>query len=102
MPLEDRFGLALSTKNGAAAMDYVAGVDLLLSADAGAEALLDRALAADPDFALGHIAKARLCQVQARMAEAKEAAGTARALAGRVSPREARHIEVIARAVDGS
>jgi len=102
MPLEDRFGLALSTKNDAAAADYVAAVDLLLSANTGAEALLDRALAADPDFALGHIAKARLYQVQARMAEAKEAAALARALADRVSSREARHIEVIARAVDGN
>jgi tetratricopeptide (TPR) repeat protein len=102
MPLEDRFGLALSTKNDAVAADYVAAVDLLLSANAGAEALLDRALAADPDFALGHIAKARLCQVQARMPEAKKAAAAARALAGRVSPREARHIEAIARAVDSN
>ena len=102
MPLEDRFGLALSTKNDAAAADYIAAVDLLLSASAGAEARLDRALSADPDFALGHIAKARLCQVQARMSEAKGAAATARALANRVSAREARHIEVIARAVEGN
>jgi tetratricopeptide (TPR) repeat protein len=102
MPLEDRFGLPLSTKNDTAAADYIAAVDLLLSANAGAEALLDRALVADPEFALGHIAKARLCQVQARMAEAKEAATAARLLAGRVSPREARHIEVIVRAIDGN
>jgi hypothetical protein len=102
MPLEDRFGLALSTKNDAVAAEYVAAVDLLLSANTGAEALLDRALAADPEFALGHIAKARLCQVQARMAEAKEAAASARALADRVNSREARHIEVIARAIDGN
>ena len=54
----------------------------MLSANAGAEALLDRALAADPEFALAHIAKARLCQVQARIPEAKAAAAEARALAG--------------------
>jgi hypothetical protein len=102
MPLEDRFGLKLSTTDSGAVADYVAGVDLLLSANAGAEALFDRALAADPDFALAHIAKARLCQVQARIPEAKTEAAAARALAQRVSRREARHIEIIGQAVDGN
>ena len=102
MPLEDRFGLALSTKDEAAAADYTAAVDLMLSANAGADALLDRALAADADFALAHIAKARLRQVQARVTEAKAEASVARGLAGRVSPREARHIETIALAIDGN
>ncbi len=82
MPLEDRFGQPLTTLSVAAVADYVAAADLMLSANDGAEALLDQALAADPDFALGHIAKARLCQVQARLPEAKAAAATARALAG--------------------
>ena len=102
MPLEDRFGLALSTKDAAAVADYVAAVDLMLSANAGAEALFDRALAADPEFALAHIAKARLCQVQARIPEAKAEAAAARGLARRVSPREARHIEIVALAIDGN
>lgn len=102
MPLEDRFGLRLSTNSAPAVADYIAAVDLMLSANAGAEARLDRALAADPDFALAHIAKARLCQVQARIPEAQEAAATARSLAGRVTPREARHIEIVARAIDGN
>jgi hypothetical protein len=102
MPLEDRFGLALSTNSAPAVADYVAAVDLMLSANAGAEPLLDRALAADPDFALAHIAKARLYQVQARIAEAKVAAATARGLAGRVGLREERHIETIALAIDGN
>jgi hypothetical protein len=102
MMLEDRFGLRLSANSAAAVADYIAGVDLMLSANAGAEALLDRALASDPAFALLHIAKARLCQVQARVPEAKAAAAEARALAGRVTPREARHIETIALAVDGN
>ena len=66
MPLEDRFGLPLTTKDSAAVADYIAAVDLMLSANAGADALFDRAIAADPEFALAHIAKARLCQFQAR------------------------------------
>ncbi len=102
MPLEDRFGAALSTRSDSAVADYAAAVDLMLSANAGAEALLERALAADPDFALAHIAKARLCQVQARIPEAKTEAAAARGLAGRVNPREARHIETIALAIDGN
>ena len=102
MPLEDRFGLKLSTASDAAAADYATAVDLMLSANAGAEALFDRALAADPDFALAHIARARLRQVQARIPEAKEGAAKARALAARVTPREARHIEAVALVIDGN
>lgn len=102
MLLEDRFGLVLTTGDAAAAADYVAAVDLLLSANPGAEPLFDRALAADPDFALAHIAKARLCQVQARIPEAKAEAAAARQLAAHVDHREARHIEVIAQAIDGN
>jgi 4-hydroxyphenylpyruvate dioxygenase-like putative hemolysin len=102
MPIEDRFGLPLSTQDSAAAADYVAAVDLMLSANAGAEARLERALAADPEFALAHIARARLLQVQARVADARKAAAEARALAGRVTRREARHIETIAQAIDGN
>ena len=79
MALTDRFGLALTTDSPHAVESYIRAVDLLLSANAGAETLLDAALDADPDFALAHIARARLCQVQARIPEAKEAATRARA-----------------------
>ncbi|HVH80454.1 MAG TPA: tetratricopeptide repeat protein [Stellaceae bacterium] len=102
MLLEDRFGLPLSTANDAAAADYISGVDLMLSANPGTEALFDRALAADPEFALAQIAKARLCQVQARVPEAKAAAAAARELTAGVTAREARHIEIIAQAVEGN
>ena len=102
MNLTDRFGLPVTASSPSAVEDYVTAVDLMLSANAGAEALLDRALAADPEFAVAHIAKSRLCQVQARIPEAKDAAARARALAGRVTPREARQIEIVARAVDGN
>ncbi len=74
MPLKDRFDLPVTCSSAAAVDDYVAAVDLLLSAWPGAGARLDRALAADPDFALAHIARARLLQLRARMPEAKAAA----------------------------
>jgi tetratricopeptide (TPR) repeat protein len=102
MTMTDRFGLPLTTASGPAADDYIAAVDLMLSSNVGAEARLDRALAVDPGFALAHVAKARVCQVQARIPEAKAAVAEARALAARVTPREARHIETIALTIDGN
>src|SRR5258707_11989596 len=102
MPMEDRFGLPLTTQSAQAAESYGSGVDLLLSANTGGEALLDAALTADPEFALAHIARARLCQMQARMPEAKAAAAKARGLRDRVSPREQGTIEAIALTVDGA
>jgi hypothetical protein len=100
--MTDRFDLPVSSSSTAALDNYVAGVDLLLSANTGAEERLARATAADPDFALAHIARARLLQLQARMPEAREAAARAKALWERVSAREQRHIDTIALAVEGS
>ena len=101
MLLRDRFGLPV-TCAPAALEDYVAAVDLLLSAWPGAELLLDRALAADPDFALAHIARGRLLQLQARMPEAKAAAARAQSLADRLTARERRHIDVIGLSINGA
>ena len=102
MPLKDRFDLPVTCAAATAVDDYVAAVDLLLSAWPGTEARLDRALAADPDFALAHIARARLLQLQARMPEAKAAAARAQSLADRVTPRERRHIEAITLSINGA
>src|SRR6266567_3583722 len=102
MRFEDRFGLTLTTSSDAAAGNYVRALDLMLSANIGGEALLDAALAADPEFGLAHIARARLLAVQARVAEARQAAEAARVLADRVTAREARHIETVALAIDGN
>jgi tetratricopeptide (TPR) repeat protein len=100
--LKDRFDLPLTTSSAAAAADYVSAVDLLLSAWPGTEVLLDRALAADPDFALAHIARGRLLQLQARMPEAKAAAMRARSLSHRLTARERRHVEAIGLSIDGA
>ena len=102
MAMTDRFDLPVTAASAAAVADYVAALDLLLSANTGADALLERAIAADPDFALAHIAQARLLQLQARMGEARAAAARARALAERVSAREQRHIEAVALAIAGA
>jgi tetratricopeptide (TPR) repeat protein len=102
MAVTDRFDLPVTCAAAAAVDDYVAAVDLLLSAWPGSEAWLDRALAADPDFALAHIARARLLQLQARMPEAKAAAARAQSLADRVTARERRHIEAITLSINGA
>jgi hypothetical protein len=98
---EDRYGLAVSTASAAARDAYVEGVDGLLSANAGAEAAFDRAIAADPGFALAHVGRARSLQLQARGAEAREAAGRARALVAGGTARERGHVEALGLAVEG-
>jgi hypothetical protein len=96
--MKDRFDLPVSAGSAEALDDYVAAVDLLLSANPGAEERLGHAIAADPDFALAHIARARLFQLQARMPEARNAATRAKSL----REREQRHIDAIALTVEGS
>ncbi len=100
--MRDRFDLPVTAASVEALDDYVAAVDLLLSANIGADDRLARAITADPDFALAHIAQARLLQLQAKLPEARHAAARAKALRGHVTTRERRHIETIALAVEGS
>lgn len=102
MPLTDRFDLPLTCAAPAAVEDYGAAVDLLLAANIGAEELLDRAIAADPEFTLAYIARARLLQLRARIPEAKEAAARAQSLCESVTPRERRHVEAITLAINGA
>jgi tetratricopeptide (TPR) repeat protein len=102
MLLTDRFDLPVTCDAPAAVEDYVAAVDLLLSANTGAEELLDRAVAADPDFALAHIARARLLQLRARIPEAKEAVARAQSSCECVTPRERRHTDTVVFAINGA
>jgi tetratricopeptide (TPR) repeat protein len=97
----DRYGLELSTASAAARDAYVAGGDCLLSANAGGEAHLLAAVAADPQFALGHAALARAYFVVAKVAEARASAATARTLAAGASPRERSHVNALCLAIEG-
>ena len=65
--LTDRYGLPVSTPVAAARDAYVEGVDLLLTVYPGAAAAFDRAIAADPGFALAHIGKARTFQLAGKL-----------------------------------
>jgi hypothetical protein len=102
MPAQDRYGLPLTTVSDMAAAAYREGMDLLLSAWPGAAAAFDRAMAADPDFALAHIARARVHATYAEGPAAKTLAAKARELAARnATARERSHVETLALVIDG-
>ena len=64
--LQDRYGFALTTASTEARDAYVAGVDLSLSANHGAEEAFRRAIACDEGLAVAHVALARTLQVAAQ------------------------------------
>lgn len=102
MVLEDRYGLPLSTSSPEAASAYRDGVDLLLAGWTGTAETLERAIAADPDFALPHIARARVHAFYQQGDLARQKAALARELvAKRGTARERSHVETLALAIEG-
>jgi hypothetical protein len=99
--LTDRYGLQVSTRSDAAATLYRCGVDLVLSAWPGAAAALDASITADPDFALAHLARARIHQMHSEIPAALAAAKRARTLVVTASSREQSHVHAIASAIEG-
>ena len=90
--LSDRYDLGLSTASPVARDAYVVGCDLVLSANPGGMAAFDRAIAADPGFALAYASKARLQQVGGDMPGARATLAAGAAVGGTLSPREASHM----------
>ena len=102
MPHTDRYGLPLSTSSDAAVQAYRDGIDLMLSAWPGADAAFDRAIAADPAFALAHAARARAHMNAAQPVEARACIATARTLvAANGTEREKSHVATLAFAAEG-
>ena len=102
MSLHDRFGLSVTAASAAAVEHYVRGVDLMLSANFGADAAFEAALAADPDFALAHIGRARIHTFYQQGDVARAKAATARETVARHgTPRERSHVETLALAIEG-
>jgi Tfp pilus assembly protein PilF len=98
----DRYGLPVSTSSDAAAAAYRDGIDLSLAAWPGAGAALEQATAADPDFALAHMARARVHAIYGEGKAARASAATARRLvAVRGTEREVSHVEAMALTVEG-
>jgi Tetratricopeptide repeat len=90
--LKDRYDLALTTASAAARDAYVQASDVALTFYPGALEAYDRAIAADPGFALAHAGKALVLLRQGDVAAARAALAAAKGLASGVSEREASHI----------
>ena len=98
---EDRFGQSITTDSAHAAALYDEAVDLLFALQPGSGALIDKALALDPDFALAHCAKARSLATLGKIGEARRYAERGRDLAARLSERERRHADIVYLALRG-
>jgi Tfp pilus assembly protein PilF len=96
----DRYDLPLTTRSDQAAAHYRDGVDCMLSAWHGAEDAFDKAIAADPGFALAHIGRARVHQLNMEGAKARAMAAKATELAAGATPREEQHVEIMAAVID--
>ena len=91
----------MSTASAAARDAYVQGADLALTLYPGAEDAFDRAIAADPGFALAHAGKAQVLMRQGNAAAARAALAAAKDLAAGLPAREASHIAFFDRAFSG-
>ena len=97
----DRYDLPLTTVSDRAAALYRDGADRILSAWNGAGDAFDSAIVEDPSFALAHIARARVHQLNMEFTEARNKAAQARQLAATVTRRERQHVEITAAAIEG-
>src|SRR6266705_7169209 len=90
--LTDRYELPLSTASSAARDAYIEGCEAKLTMYPGALEGFDRAIAADPGFALAHAARAHLQLERGDAASARASMAKANSLASGLSAREASHI----------
>src|SRR6266550_2080421 len=87
--LKDCYGLALSTTSAAARDAYGRATDLALTFYPGAAETYDRAIAADPGFALAHAGKAQVLMRQGNVTSARVVLEAAKDAATGLSEREA-------------
>ena len=99
--LTDCYELSLSTASSAARDAYVEGCAAKLTMYPGAVEAFDRAIAADPGFALAHAARAHALLERGDAAAAGRSIATARSLTAGLSAREASHIAFFALLVAG-
>ena len=90
--LTDRYDLPLSTASSAARDAYVRGCEAKLTMHPGAIEAFDRAIIADPGFALAHAARAHALLDRGDPVAAREAIAEAKSLAAGLTDREASHI----------
>src|SRR6266853_1640441 len=99
--LTDRYELPLSTASSAARDAYVEGCEAKLTMYPGAIEAFDRAIAADPGFALAHAARAHVLLERGDAAAARASMAAANSLAAGLSAREASHIAFFGLLVTG-
>ena len=98
--MQDQFGNAITCSSRDALAAYDRAIDAQLHAWPGVFEALDDALAAAPDFALGHALHALVLAGWGRGAEARPAIARAQALLP-LLPREASQIDLIATVIQG-
>ena len=97
----DRYGNPVSTASAAARDAYVEGCDLLFSGNPSPRLAFERAIAADPGFALAHVGLARAHQLRGEMAPARAAMERAQAPSPGLPAREASHLAMYAKLLAG-
>jgi tetratricopeptide (TPR) repeat protein len=90
--LTDRYDLVLSTASSTAGDAYVKASDLALTFYPGAAEAYDRAIAADPGFALAYAGKAQVLMRQGDVEAARAALAAAKEVSASLSEREVSHI----------
>jgi hypothetical protein len=90
--LTDGYELPLSTTSSAAREAYAEGCQAKLTMYPGAMEAFDRAIAADPGFALAHAARSYAVLERGDMATARASIAAANSLTAGLSAREASHI----------
>jgi tetratricopeptide (TPR) repeat protein len=90
--LADHYDLPLTTASPAARDAYVRGCDAKLTMHPGAIEAFDRAIEADPHFALPHTARAHALLERGDAAAARAAMAATRSLVAGLSAREASHV----------
>jgi Tfp pilus assembly protein PilF len=99
--LTDRYDLPLSTASSVARDAYVQGCAAKLTMYPGAIVGFDRAIAADPGFALAHAARAHALLERGDAAAAHESIAAAKSFAAGLSAGEASHIAFFGLLVNG-
>ncbi len=99
--LTDGYGLSLSTTSSVARDAYVQACKAKLTMYPGAVEALDRAVSADPGFALAYAARAHTLLERGNAAAARESIAEAKILAAGLPAREASHVEYFGLLVAG-
>ena len=100
--LIDRHALPLSTASTAARAAYVEGCEVKLTMQPGAIEAYDRAVAADPGFALAHVAKAQALAERGEAVAARAAMATAVLLSDGLASWEKSHVAYFGLLVPGN